>query len=540
MPIDHICSESCFSNKSSQKMKVNCMCCDQAFNTKCFGITITKFINQISSKSAPSNIVFLCIKCHSKVEKSKTNRLSLDAARRRSATPSVGRTPEATITTDNVSTDNLISSMNDKLTKIINDNDELRIRIDSQLNSSNIPTTNSSINMENNDYRSLIENIMNLHAKFDQRLPNTPKSNNKESESEILSSLNSLHQKIDHVCPSNSKLSHNITHTPISKTSNPLDWTLHFNNSPITHSSTDNSDLYTLLTGFERNTWASLDHLKEKIIENAVSLASIRSDISLIHTECISKTNTQHAASPTAADTHTASPLSETINIEITHEIHNKCGDIQSKCDTINNNLNSLLENMALNAMSPNSDSYHDSSPPNDSTTQDDQLSSGPSSSSSTTNGIAGQQNRSSFSQAENSSDANIVHHTPNTSRIEQPNYITNEFCVSNFKNNTTCQMVIDHMLNNGVPNSLLNNVKIHRLVPKHRDISTLTYVSFKIDVDDEVANIISRLHFWPPNCTLKNFVHKKRPTVDISREQNFPPESQTSNTPRTFSTANS
>lgn len=86
--------------------------------------------------------------------------------------------------------------------------------------------------------------------------------------------------------------------------------------------------------------------------------------------------------------------------------------------------------------------------------------------------------------------------------------------------------MVHDYMLSKGIPESLLANVKIKLLVSRNRDMSTLSFVSFKIDVSREVADIITRMYFWPANCTLKNFIHKTKPIVNISEvmnNSNFP-----------------
>lgn len=117
------------------------------------------------------------------------------------------------------------------------------------------------------------------------------------------------------------------------------------------------------------------------------------------------------------------------------------------------------------------------------------------------------------------------------------PNQRLHEFHLSKFKNNTTCQMIFDLMSKNGVPESLLPDVKINLLVPKQRDVSTLSYVSFKLDVNDEVATIISGLNFWPQTCFLKNFIHKPKPIIDLSSSPNFPSNRHPNVLIRSFST---
>lgn len=85
------------------------------------------------------------------------------------------------------------------------------------------------------------------------------------------------------------------------------------------------------------------------------------------------------------------------------------------------------------------------------------------------------------------------------------------EFHLSKFTPDTTCDMVIDYMLKRGVPESMQNEFNIFLLVPKDRDTSTLSFVSFKIDVSNDVANIITKINFWPSLCILKNFIRKTK-----------------------------
>lgn len=77
--------------------------------------------------------------------------------------------------------------------------------------------------------------------------------------------------------------------------------------------------------------------------------------------------------------------------------------------------------------------------------------------------------------------------------------------------------MVIDYMMKRGVPQILLGDIKVILLVPKDRDVTTLSFVSFKINASIDVANIITKIGFWPVGCILKEFVHKHRQVTELS-----------------------
>lgn len=73
--------------------------------------------------------------------------------------------------------------------------------------------------------------------------------------------------------------------------------------------------------------------------------------------------------------------------------------------------------------------------------------------------------------------------------------------------------MIYEHMRNNGVLDT--SSIKVTKLVPRNRDISTLSFVSFKIDTNDDIATIIHSPSFWPHQCSRKNFIANARPDDD-------------------------
>lgn len=108
----------------------------------------------------------------------------------------------------------------------------------------------------------------------------------------------------------------------------------------------------------------------------------------------------------------------------------------------------------------------------------------------------------------------NPVQSPVNTSQL---NVHKLEFHLSRLAPSTTTNMVFDYMKNRGILD--LSSVRISRLVARNRDLSSLTFVSFKIDTNHEIASVISHSDFWPPHCTLKTFVHKSCATASISND---------------------
>lgn len=110
---------------------------------------------------------------------------------------------------------------------------------------------------------------------------------------------------------------------------------------------------------------------------------------------------------------------------------------------------------------------------------------------------------------AQDSSHTIEIH--PNLASVNRSMERINEFLLSRLKPTTTCQMVTNFMIRRGVPESLMREVKVWPLIPKDRDPSTLSFVSFKIDAFTDVANIINRINFWPSSTIFKNFVHRSK-----------------------------
>lgn len=93
------------------------------------------------------------------------------------------------------------------------------------------------------------------------------------------------------------------------------------------------------------------------------------------------------------------------------------------------------------------------------------------------------------------------------------------EFYLTKFSPNTTADMILEYMRENGVNN--LHSTRVNALVPRNKDKSSLTFISFKIATSDVgIANVITGTSFWPLNCSITKFVDKS--IIDLSQVQSI------------------
>lgn len=293
----------------------------------------------------------------------KSNRVSTyDSSTRRSSAPSIVSTskPNEDVLTSNSiqnkSVDVLsilnpfIQQITDQLSRIEKDmNDQLGNKMLSNSQPVTVVESGKIDNGSNHDVLNrILEHTIDLHAKFDTRMINN--KHNSDSNSEISLKLDSLHQKMDTIVPvrkSNAPNRSSIAfNTPLNTQakSSLLDWSLNANCSPGSSSHADSSDLFTLLSSFERNTWTSLDYIREKIIENNNVTTNIQSSID-------SLVESSHSNNSVSNSTHSPShsPLLNSIAMETIHDIGDKCENIELKCIHIDQKVNSLIENQSTN-----------------------------------------------------------------------------------------------------------------------------------------------------------------------------------------------
>lgn len=60
------------------------------------------------------------------------------------------------------------------------------------------------------------------------------------------------------------------------------------------------------------------------------------------------------------------------------------------------------------------------------------------------------------------------------------------------------------------------DKVKVFMLTKKNQDVSMLSYVSFKIETNNEIASKLLQPKFWPKGSYAKKFVKKATAVPDL------------------------
>lgn len=251
---------------------------------------------------------------------------------------------------------------------------------------------------------------------------------------------------------------------------------------PLNIRSTDNSDAFDICRRFEKLNWESIDIINKKIdnitvTDNPNHLDNIRSSLSDINQKisCIEST--------IASMHETPMPMSNLCYPSASYEDLTDCTTQQ-----LSERFKALLSDdrgSCCLANTPIPDQFNDTPRP---TPESDAV-----------NLLA--------TNNSTSSDDTLV---------DQPKKY--EFYVTKFSTNTTSNMILDYMRKNGVQTT--NSLKVSCLIPRSKDRSTLTFVSFKIDTENStVAEIITNPGFWPNKCTIRTFSHKS--VIDLSSQGN-------------------
>lgn len=250
-----------------------------------------------------------------------------------------------------------------------------------------------------------------------------------------------------------------------------------------------------MLSGFEKNTWTSFDYLRDKLSDHMNIMLNIESMC-----KNLSVTNN---------NVRLDSPLTESITVDTIQTIYDKCEVIDKKITDIGIDLR----------FKPVSQREDDDSP--DITQQlrqqflaivparDNVVSNQLASTNEDTSGTASMIPINLNATPVQSTNSNIL--IPSDTAPVQS--VKHEFYVTKFAVDTTTDAIREYMHGNGVPN--LDSVKISCLIPRGKDRSTLSFVSFKVDTRlATVAEIITKPGFWPNNCTIRNFVDKSIVTL--------------------------
>lgn len=89
---------------------------------------------------------------------------------------------------------------------------------------------------------------------------------------------------------------------------------------------------------------------------------------------------------------------------------------------------------------------------------------------------------------------------------INQVKSKTNEFYVKCIK---------DYMKRRGITN--FKSTYVIRLIPRNLDLSTLSFVAFKIIADGSNSERIQCADFWPSACKISRFVHRNPIATDLN-----------------------
>lgn len=366
-----------------------------------------------------------------------------------------------------------------------------------------------------------------------------------------------------------------------SKSADELEWSFSFNHSLNAANMSENTDIFTMITSFEQSTWAGLDLLSKKLSDQHKSVLNIET---LCRNFEGNTSHSSNNGCSNKNDQQIPSPLMDAINIDTLQQIQNKCDSIERNlssivtrasscsndevpsCKMFNKSVQSsqssqhsldelssipLIDNaqlhgetnaehmagiplnMSLNDLPSNGvpDNSHSCNAVN-AVRVAANLSLNTACASSQTG--AGTHNTTEiFSNTlllneldisndvqDDNDDFNANSQPIIHTNIAPSNKLQRHFHLSKISTNTTTDMIYDHMRKNGV--SETSNIKVTKLVPLNRDLSTLSFISFKIDTTDDIANIINAPKFWPQNCSWKNFIPKKRPMGIFSNTASF------------------
>lgn len=493
----HSCESTCLNKRNIRNQLIKCWHCELEFNSKCYNINATT----VKSLSIPECcVIFICPKCRTTVSKLKQSRndsrKSTIVNRPRLSSASCNQqlnviaTNSSHSSSNSTSMDNnnikLLELMNALITKFDTHTIDMKNVIDSRIQQFTMAEPNQQQCCNSNNMNDMIGKI-----------------------DDISSSTIAIHSKITELQLKVSELRNsNITHSDhdsrtakaFNKYKNALDWNFSFNQTINSRASTglsiESNDLFTVIDNFERNTWSSLDALTNVLSEQNAKLNDVANEIDSIDSRLSSLDSNRI--------------ICATGNLSDTNKL-NKEAIAQSKTQA---NVPETLKINEQKMINRNSSIIEPRISPN---IQDNYLS--VESSTNVVNGQPINEDMDMESRVLNamkeldtietpSSINNNLNSQNSSSYIEQ---FSNELYISNFSNDITSDMIRTYLGDRNIDTS---KVRITCLIPKKKDRSTLSYISFKVDTNDCIASIINKTDFWPNGCFVKNFVNKKRASI--------------------------
>lgn len=493
----HSCESTCLNKRNIRNQIIKCWYCELEFNSKCYNINATT----VKSLSIPDCcIIFICPKCRmiiSKLKQSRNDsRKSTTVNRPRLSSTSCnqqlnGITTNLSHSSNNsTSVDNnnikLLELMNTLITKFDTHSIDMKHVIDSRIQQFTMAEPNQQQCCNNNMY--------DMIGKID----------------DISTSTSAIHSKITELQLKVSELRNsNITHSDhdsrtanaFNKYKNALDWNFSFNQTINSRASTglsiESSDLFTVIDNFERNTWSSLDALTNVLIEQNAKLTDVANEIDAIDSRLSSLDSNNRIICATGNLSDTNKLNKEAIALSITQTNVPETLKINEQ-KMINHNSSVIEPRISLNIQDNYSSGQSSTDAVNSQLINEDI---------DMETRVLNAMNELDTVETPPSNDNNINSQN-SSSYIER---FSNELYVSNFSNDITSDMIRTYLNDRNIDTS---EVRITCLIPKNKDRSTLSYISFKVDTNDCIASIINKTDFWPAGCFVKNFINKKRANI--------------------------
>lgn len=476
MASNHICADSCFDGvKLRNKRPINCFSCIKKFNPKCFNINI-----QLKDTD---NIVFLCGKCISTFKEYSKNRKSTSRNSFNSQITSKNAQPLLHLNNIAVQPNNQCESNN---VTILNDIDtRLNAILDklTSLNKNSIAEKAEKIDINISKLTSTIDNTYNLLSKVDCKM-------NKMSTSEEIKSATK------NICGSFAEYTETLNKNLNSGTSNELfthnnhdsliDWSMKIDSSintdlrrhSIIQNCTIGDNILDVIRNHEQTTWESIDTLNRNLSAIGNDLTNkIDSNTSTLNQLCTLSNGNG------GENFHVMEKLKDAIaQLNNTNKISPETSKLKQKRQM------PTLSDMELESAVICKDAFNSSNESSEIIDID----------------------------ATDSIDENNSQHI----KKKQINNLNREFHLSKFDSTTTSDDILNYLHSKGIITDN-KNIRVIALIRKNEDFSSYSFISFKIETTNEIAEVILRKNFWPSLCIIKDFI-RKNTTPKITSLNNF------------------
>lgn len=539
----HVCNEKC---KGRSNYATNCYSCNKTFYTKCFAIDA-----QLHTKIIKDNyfIRFICGPCQATPKQRRT--LSTSST-------NIGNPPPVPASSTTISNDT--HQLNDNMKLIID-----KLSTISSMQTPNISSTTTttgeddSINKNINEILTMLNNMYSLTIKSHDKIQ---KLHTIDNEKDSLKILTSSMEKIKNDQP---KKTDNINLSKLN------DWSMHFDTmncslntsegrpSLVVQQSLD-SDVLSILRNAESRTWDTLDIIMKKLNDQSTKIDSL---LLQNKTENVLETS---VALDMCKNFHIASPLVNTIDLDTTvaQLVSLDIDDASIQQINIADSLTDSLIEAPQSTWNPNTtekptkeaiahENYNENeneitqNVPESSKTNGQKSQSTIPSGDGLGNGCDNDERNQTEIGNESESHRTIGENEPATdstdksltsnenivrqiidqmdyedllgTMIQPTTHKTNNFHISPFPTSRNEEHIKEFLTRKGIPNEAF---EIKRLVGHKYNMSTLTFVSFKVSCTEEYANKISAADFWPETIKISPFTPREKHAVNVGQNNNF------------------